>query len=106
MLLQQSVAPLEQTDPGFGLDTPWSTVLSNDERLLPLPLDVELAANRLGNRAHVIVDNQIDIPMEKLRTDGIRNNPRGIQRGAAAVTCRLINTREEVSDDQARNIRI
>ncbi|WP_188794175.1 filamentous haemagglutinin family protein [Dyella nitratireducens] len=31
ILLQQSVAPLEQLDPNFKADTPWSTVLSADD---------------------------------------------------------------------------
>ena len=40
ILLQQSVAPIEQIDPGFQVDTPWSVVLGNDDPAGTNPYDL------------------------------------------------------------------
>jgi hypothetical protein len=40
ILLQQSVAPIEQIDPGFQVDTPWSVVLGNDDLAGTNPYDL------------------------------------------------------------------
>lgn len=40
ILVQQAVAPLEQIDPGFQVDTPWSTVLGNDDPAGTNPYDL------------------------------------------------------------------
>lgn len=40
ILVQQSVAPIEQTDPGFQLDTPWSSLLGDDDPSGTDPFDL------------------------------------------------------------------
>ena len=113
ILLQQSVAPLEQTDPGFQVNTPWSTVLGNDDPTGTNPYDlsrwVPVSANLVqqGGFSNVGLSSTLDFLSNPGSVAPVYTGGEILQRagsvlsvqpgGSVQLTANAINIQGEIS---------